>query len=140
MRIKNEFSTILYAVGAIFIVSTAFSMYGKGGGSLYIPVFVMQRLSVSSTISTLLMLNLITDLVAIMVYAKNKLVDCKFYFSFLPRNHIGLDFRSNSLKQVAKEFSSWKFRSFSLCRRFFNDLADDLDYSHPRPRILSHAV
>jgi len=84
-----NFQTIIYAVAAIFIVSAIFSMFGKGGGSLYTPVLVMLGLSVSSAISTSLVLNLITALVATIVFAKNKLVDYKFCSWFLPGTILG---------------------------------------------------
>lgn len=82
-------SFLIIAFVAILVISGVFSMFGKGGGSLYTPVLVMLGLSVSSAISTSLVLNLTTALVAAIVFAKNKLVDYKFCFSFLPGTILG---------------------------------------------------
>lgn len=59
-------------------------MFGKGGGSLYTPVLVLLGYGVGSAISTSLFLNLVTALVATIVFARNKLVDFKFSSVFLP--------------------------------------------------------
>ncbi len=74
----------LIAFVTILLISGVFSMFGKGGGSLYTPVLVMLGLSVGAAISTAMFLNLVTALVATIVFARNKMVDFKFCFLFLP--------------------------------------------------------
>ena len=64
-------------------------MFGKGGGSLYTPVLVMLGMGVGPAISTALFLNLVTALIATIVFARNKLVDYKFCFVFLPGTVLG---------------------------------------------------
>ncbi len=73
----------------ILIISGVFSMFGKGGGSLYTPVLVMLGLPVGASIATALFLNLVTAVVATIVFARNKLVDFKFCYVFLPGTVIG---------------------------------------------------
>ena len=75
---------MLIAFVTILLISGVFSMFGKGGGSLYTPVLVMLGLAVGAAISTALFLNLVTALVATIVFARNKMVDFKFCFLFLP--------------------------------------------------------
>jgi uncharacterized protein len=75
---------MLVAFVTILLISGVFSMFGKGGGSLYTPVLVMLGLGVGAAISTALFLNLVTALVATIVFARNKMVDFKFCFLFLP--------------------------------------------------------
>ncbi len=77
-------SFMLIAFITILVISGVFSMFGKGGGSLYTPVLIMLGLSVAPAISSALFLNLVTALVATIVFARNKLVDFKFCSIFLP--------------------------------------------------------
>ena len=73
----------------ILVISAVFSMFGKGGGSLYTPVLVMLGLPVGASIATALFLNLVTAGVATIVFARNKLVDFRFCGVFLPGTIIG---------------------------------------------------
>ena len=73
----------------ILVISTVFSMFGKGGGSLYTPVLVMLGLDLGASIATALFLNLVTAFVATIVFARNKLVDFKFCYVFLPGTILG---------------------------------------------------
>ena len=75
---------MLIAFVTILVISGVFSMFGKGGGSLYTPVLIMLGLAVGAAISTALFLNLVTALVATIVFARNKMVDFRFCFLFLP--------------------------------------------------------
>lgn len=74
---------------AVLVVSGVFSMFGKGGGSLYTPILVMLGVSVASAISTALFLSLVTAAVATYVFARNKLVDFRLCFIFLPGTIVG---------------------------------------------------
>ncbi|MGQ9635760.1 MAG: sulfite exporter TauE/SafE family protein [Bryobacteraceae bacterium] len=82
-------SSLAVAFAAILIISGVFSMFGKGGGSLYTPVLVMLGMSVGSAISTALFLNLVTALTATVVFHRNKLVDFRFCLVFLPGTVLG---------------------------------------------------
>jgi uncharacterized membrane protein YfcA len=73
----------------ILVISGIFSMFGKGGGSLYTPVLVMLGMEVGSAISTALFLNLVTALTATIIFQRNKLVDYRFCIAFLPGTIIG---------------------------------------------------
>ena len=77
-------SFLIIAFVAIQVISGAFSMFGKGGGSLYTPVLVMLGMAVAPAISTALFLNLVTALTATIVFQRNKLLDCRFCLVFLP--------------------------------------------------------
>jgi len=80
---------MLIAFVTILVISGVFSMFGKGGGSLYTPVLVMLGMAVGPAISTALFLNLVTALVATIVFARNKLVDFKSCSIFLPGTIVG---------------------------------------------------
>lgn len=82
-------SFIIIAFTTILVISGVFSMFGKGGGSLYTPVLVMLGITVGPAISTALFLNLVTALVATFVFWRNKLVDFKFCAFFLPGTIVG---------------------------------------------------
>ena len=64
-------------------------MFGKGGGSLYTPVLVMLGMAVEPAISTALFLNLVTALIATIVFQRNKLVDYRFCIAFIPGTIVG---------------------------------------------------
>jgi len=68
----------------ILVISGVFSMFGKGGGSLYTPVLVMLGMALGAAISTALFLNFVTALTATIVFHRNKLVDYRFCLVFLP--------------------------------------------------------
>lgn len=77
-------SFLIIAFVTILVISGVFSMFGKGGGSLYTPVLVMLGMAVQPAISTALFLNLVTALTATIVFQRNKLVDYRFCLVFLP--------------------------------------------------------
>ena len=81
--------SLAVACAAILLISTIFSMFGKGGGSLYTPVLVMLGMAVNPAISTALFLNLVTALTATIVFQRNKLVDYRFCLVFLPGTIVG---------------------------------------------------
>lgn len=82
-------SSLAIAFVAILLISGVFSMFGKGGGSLYTPVLVMLGMAVGPAISTALCLNLVTALTATIVFYRNKLVDFRFCVVFLPGTVLG---------------------------------------------------
>jgi uncharacterized membrane protein YfcA len=77
-------SFMIIAFGSILVISGVFSMFGKGGGSLYTPVLVMIGMELGAAISTSLFLNLLTALIATIIFARNKLVDYRFCLIFVP--------------------------------------------------------
>ncbi len=77
-------SFLIFAFVTIQVISGVFSMFGKGGGSLYTPVLVMLGMAIEPAISTALFLNLVTALTATLVFQRNKLVDYRFCLVFLP--------------------------------------------------------
>jgi uncharacterized membrane protein YfcA len=77
-------SFLIVAFVTILVISGVFSMFGKGGGSLYTPVLVMLGMALQPAISTALFLNLVTALTATIVFQRNKLVDYRFCLVFLP--------------------------------------------------------
>ena len=82
-------SFLIIAFVTILVISAVFSMFGKGGGSLYTPVLVMLGMAVGAAISTALFLNLVTALTATIVFQRNKLVDYRFCLYFLPGTMVG---------------------------------------------------
>jgi uncharacterized membrane protein YfcA len=82
-------TSTLIAFLVVLVISGVFSMFGKGGGSLYTPVLVMLGMAVGPAISTALFLNLVTALVATIVFHRNKLVDYRFCLVFLPGTIVG---------------------------------------------------
>ncbi len=71
---------------AIPVVS---SMFGRGGGSLYNPVLVLLGWDLKTAISSALVLNLATALVATLVFARSRLVDPRSSTLFLPGTMVG---------------------------------------------------
>lgn len=84
-----NFPFLVIAFVTILVISGVFSMFGKGGGSLYTPVLVMLGMAVELAISTALFLNLVTALTATIVFQRNKLVDYRFCLFFLPGTIVG---------------------------------------------------
>lgn len=82
-------NSLLISFLVVLVISVVFSMFGKGGGSLYTPVLVMLGWGVKTVIPTSIFLNLVTALVATVVFARNKLVDFRFSSIFLPGTIVG---------------------------------------------------
>jgi hypothetical protein len=96
----------------VLIVSVIFSMFGKGGGSLYTPVLVMLGWDLSVSISTALFLNLVTALVATIVFARNRLVDFRFCAVFLPGTIAGSILGALLSSRAPKDLLLWLFAAF----------------------------
>jgi hypothetical protein len=96
----------------VLIVSVVFSMFGKGGGSLYTPVLVMLGWDVGVSISTALFLNLVTALVATIVFARNRLVDFRFCAVFLPGTVAGSVLGALLSGRAPKDLLLWLFAAF----------------------------
>ena len=96
----------------VLIVSVVFSMFGKGGGPLYTPVLVMIGWDVGVSISTALFLNLVTALVATIVFARNRLVDFRFCAVFLPGTIAGSILGAVLSGRAPKDLLLWLFAAF----------------------------
>ena len=105
---------LVVAFFVVLAVSGVFSMFGKGGGSLYTPVLVMLGLEVGAAISTALFLNLVTALVATAVFARNRLVDFKFSSLFLPGTIVGSLFGALLSSRAPKDLLLGLFSVFLL--------------------------
>ena len=84
-----EITSLVIAFFAILAISAVFSMFGKGGALLCIPVLVTLGMAVGPAISTALFLNLVTALTATVVSQRNKLVEFRFCLVFLPGAVLG---------------------------------------------------
>ncbi len=82
-------STLILEFLVVLVISLVFSMFGKGGGSLYTPILILFGLSVTSAVSTSLFLNLLVALTATSIFAWNKIVDYRLAAIFAPGTIIG---------------------------------------------------
>ena len=98
----------------VLVVASAFSMFGKGGGSLYTPVLVMLGWDMGVSTSTALFLNLVTALVATIVFARNLLVDFRFCAVLLPGTIVGLILGALPSSRVPKDLLLWLFAGFLI--------------------------
>jgi len=107
-------TAVLIAFFVVLVISVVFSMFGKGGGSLYTPVLVMLGWALNTAISTALFLNLVTALVATIVFARNRLVDFKFSSLFLPGTIAGSILGALLSSRAPKELLLGSFSVFLL--------------------------
>jgi len=98
----------------VLVVASAFSMFGKGGGSLYTPVLVMLGWDMGVSTSTALFLNLVTALVATIVFARNLLVDFRFCAVLLPGTIVGSILGALPSSRVPKDLLLWLFAGFLI--------------------------
>jgi len=82
-------STLLLAVFFAFLLAFIFSMFGQGGGSVYSPMLILLGYTVLIATSTSLVLNLITSLSAGYIFYRNKMIDFKTSFMFVPGIVVG---------------------------------------------------
>jgi hypothetical protein len=81
--------TLLYAVIFAFLIAVVFSMFGQGGGSVYSPLLILLGYAVLVSTSTSLVLNLITSLSAGYIFYRNKMIDFRASFLFVPGIVVG---------------------------------------------------
>ncbi|MFZ5517451.1 MAG: sulfite exporter TauE/SafE family protein [Candidatus Zhuqueibacterota bacterium] len=81
--------TLLIGVAFVFIIAFIFSMFGQGGGSVYSPLLILLGYNVLLATSTSLVLNLITSLSAGYIFYRQKMIDYKASFTFVPGISIG---------------------------------------------------
>jgi uncharacterized protein len=82
-------SILLLAVFFSFLLAFVFSMFGQGGGSVYSPLLILLGYSVLISTSTSLILNLITSMSAGYIFYRNKMIDFKTSFMFVPGIVVG---------------------------------------------------
>jgi uncharacterized protein len=82
-------TTLLVAVISAFVIAFVFSMFGQGGGSVYSPMLILLGYATLLATSTSLVLNLITSLSAGYIFYRNKMIDYKASFLFVPGIIIG---------------------------------------------------
>jgi hypothetical protein len=81
--------TLLFAVLLVFVLAFIFSMFGQGGGSVYSPILILLGYGVLQATSTSLVLNLITSVSAGYIFYRNKMIDFRTSFMFVPGIVVG---------------------------------------------------
>ena len=81
--------TLVSIVILAFAIAFIFSMFGQGGGSVYSPLLLLFGYAALLATSTSLVLNLITSVSAGYVFYRNKMIDFKTSFMFVPGIVIG---------------------------------------------------
>ena len=76
--------TLVFVVIFAFLIAFVFSMFGQGGGSVYSPLLLLFGYAALLATSTSLVLNLITSVSAGYVFYRNKMIDFKTSFLFIP--------------------------------------------------------
>lgn len=110
-----DFNTVLLlAVFFSFIIAFVFSMFGQGGGSVYSPLLILLSYAVLISTSTSLVLNLITSLSAGYVFYRNKMIDYKVSFLFVPGIVVGAFAGGALSKYVDTNVLLWLFVFFLI--------------------------
>jgi len=104
--------TLLYAVIFAFLIAFVFSMFGQGGGSVYSPLLLLLGYPVLLSTSTSLVLNLITSVSAGYIFYRNKMIDFKASFTFVPGICVGAFIGGALAKFVNTTILLWLFVVF----------------------------
>ncbi len=107
-------NALLLAIVFSFVIAFVFSMFGQGGGSVYSPVLILLGYAMLISISSSLVLNLITSLSAGYVFYKNKMIDMKASFAFVPGIVVGAFAGGVWSKYVNKSLLLWLFVFFLI--------------------------
>ncbi len=107
-------STLLMAIIFSFLLAFIFSMFGQGGGSVYSPLLILLGYAVLISTSTSLVLNLITSMSAGYIFYKNKMIDMKASFMFVPGIVVGAFAGGFYAKYVNSNILLWLFVSFLI--------------------------
>ena len=105
-------ATLVYAVTFAFLLAFVFSMFGQGGGSVYSPMLILLGYGVLTATSTSLVLNLITSLSAGYIFYRNKMIDFKTSFLFVPGIVVGAFAGGALSKYVNTTVLLWLFVLF----------------------------
>jgi len=87
-------------------------MFGQGGGSVYSPLLILLGFSVLNSTSTSLVLNLITSLSAGYIFYRNKMIDMKASFMFVPGIVAGAFTGGVFAKEINQNILLWLFVAF----------------------------
>jgi hypothetical protein len=104
--------TLVAAVIFAFVIAFVFSMFGQGGGSVYSPMLILLGYMTLLATSTSLVLNLITSLSAGYIFYRNKMIDYKASFLFVPGIIIGAFMGGYLSKFVDSTVLLWLFMVF----------------------------
>lgn len=107
-------SALLMAIIFSFVLAFVFSMFGQGGGSVYSPLLILLGYSVLISTSTSLVLNLITSISAGYIFYKNKMIDFKASFLFVPGIILGAFAGGALSKYVNTSVLLWLFVFFLI--------------------------
>lgn len=107
-------TTLLLAVFFSFLLAFVFSMFGQGGGSVYSPLLIVLGYTVLISTSTSLVLNLITSVSAGYVFYRNKMIDFKASFMFVPGIVVGAFAGGALSKFVNTSVLLWLFVFFLI--------------------------
>lgn len=105
-------TTVIAAVIFAFVIAFIFSMFGQGGGSVYSPMLILLGYTTLLASSTSLVLNLITSLSAGYIFYRNKMIDYKASFAFVPGIIIGAFLGGYLSKYVDTQVLLWLFVIF----------------------------
>lgn len=105
-------TTLLFAVILAFVIAFVFSMFGQGGGSVYSPMLILLGYATLLATSTSLVLNLITSVSAGYIFYRNKMIDYKASFSFVPGIILGAFMGGYLAKFVDSTLLLWLFVFF----------------------------
>jgi len=104
--------TVLSAVIFVFVIAFIFSMFGQGGGSVYSPLLLLLGYTILPATSTSLVLNLITSVSAGYIFYRNKMIDFKTSFIFVPGISVGAFIGGVLTKFVNTTILLWLFVFF----------------------------
>ncbi len=127
-------TTLLVAVIFAFVIAFVFSMFGQGGGSVYSPMLILLGYATLLSTSTSLVLNLITSLSAGYIFYRNKMIDYKASFLFVPGIIIGAFTGGYLSKYVDSTVLLWLFVVFLIglgARMLYTYWEKGSDAQHP---------
>jgi len=107
-------NVLLLAVLLSLVLAFVFSMFGQGGGSVYSPMLILLGYLVLTSTSTSLVLNLITSLSAGYIFYRNKMIDFKASFAFVPGIVVGAFAGGALSKFVNSSVLLWLFIIFLI--------------------------
>mgnify|MGYP005854956857 CR=1 FL=1 len=135
-------TTLLLTIIFVFVIAFIFSMFGQGGGSVYSPLLILLGYPILLSTSTSLVLNLITSLSAGYIFYRNKMIDFKTSFIFVPGICIGAFLGGALSKSVNTVVLLWLFVFFlfSVGARLMYAFWERGKIKEKVPRTLSAAM
>jgi hypothetical protein len=135
-------TTLLLTITFAFVIAFIFSMFGQGGGSVYSPLLLLLGYAVLLSTSTSLVLNLITSVSAGYIFYRNKMIDFKTSFIFVPGISVGAFVGGALSKSVNTTILLWLFvfLLFGLGARMVYTYWERRTVKEEPPRRLSGAM